>query len=125
MKDVSFALFIATYLLIQIPFSFYFSYCSLFLNDKGFKFITGTMGWGVVAEMFLMLRVPVVITRVGLKWAMTIGLVALVVRYASFLLGEVFGQRCDGGILPGERRGQFAAEHIFQFTRERDRLVRA
>jgi len=90
MKDVSFALFIATYLLIQIPFSFYFSYCSLFLNDKGFKFITVTMNWGIVAEMFLMLLIPLVIARVGLKWAMSIGLVALAVRFISFLLGGMY-----------------------------------
>ena len=87
MKDFPFAVFIVTYLLIQIPFSIYFSYCSLFLHDKGFNFITVTMNWGQVAEMVFMLMIPLVIARVGLKWAMAIGLVALVVRYVSFLLG--------------------------------------
>ena len=90
MKDFSFAVLIVTYLAIQIPFSIYFSYCSLFLNDKGFKFITVTMNWGQVAEMVFMLMIPLAIARVGLKWAMAIGLVALVVRYGSFLLGGTF-----------------------------------
>jgi len=90
MKDFSFAIFILTYFLVMLPFSIYWSYCSEFLQDKGFQFITVTMNWGQVAEMGFMLMIPLVIARVGVKWAMAIGLVALVVRYLSFLLGEMY-----------------------------------
>ncbi len=38
-----------------------------------------------------MLPIPLAIARVGLKWAMVIGLAAQLVRYGSFLLGEVAG----------------------------------
>jgi nucleoside transporter len=91
MKDYQFALFMIVYFLVIIPFAIYWSFFSLFLEDKGFEFITVTMNWGQVAEMVFMLAVPLVIARVGLKWAMTIGLVMLVVRYGSLLLGEMYG----------------------------------
>ena len=89
-KDSSFAVLILSYLLAQIPFSFYFSYCSLFLDDKGYHDITYTMNWAQVGEMVFMLMIPWMIARVGLKWAMTVGLAAMAVRYISFLLGNVF-----------------------------------
>ena len=90
MKDFSFAVLIFTYLLFQIPFSIYFSYCSLFLKNKGFELYTVTMNWGQVAEMVFMLLIPLAIARIGLKWAMSIGLVALVIRYLGFLLGGMY-----------------------------------
>ncbi len=91
MKDFQFATFMICYFLIMIPFSIYWSFFSLFLEDKGFEFITITMNWGQVAEMVFMLAVPLAIARVGLKWAMTIGLAMLLVRYASLLFGEISG----------------------------------
>jgi nucleoside transporter len=90
MKDFRFSVFIITYFLVMIPFSMYWSYCSMFLKDKGFEYIAVTMNWGQVAEMVFMLAIPLVLTRVGVKWAMAIGLVALVVRYGAFLLGEMY-----------------------------------
>jgi nucleoside transporter len=91
MKDAQFSIFIICYFLVMIPFAIYWSFFSLFLEDKGFEFITVTMNWGQVAEMFFMLVLPLVITRVGVKWAMTIGLAMLTVRYGSLLLGEIYG----------------------------------
>jgi nucleoside transporter len=87
LKDLRFAVFLLTYFLVMFPFSMYWSYCSEFLQNKGFEYITVTMNWGQVAEMGFMLMIPLVLARVGLKWAMIIGLVAMVVRYLAFLLG--------------------------------------
>ena len=91
LRDFQFAIFMICYFLIMIPFAIYWSFGSVFLKDKGFEFITITMNWGQAAEMLFMLTVPVVLARVGVKWAMTIGLAMLVVRYAAFLLGEMLG----------------------------------
>ncbi len=91
LKDFQFAIFMLIYFLVMIPFAIYWSFFSLFLENKGFEFITITMNWGQVAEMVFMLAVPLVIARVGIKWAMTIGLVMLLVRYGSLLLGEMCG----------------------------------
>jgi nucleoside transporter len=91
LKDTNFAIFIVISALVMIPFTIYWSYCSVFLQDKGFEFITITMNWGQFAEMFFMLLIPVALAKMGIKWALVAGLVALVVRYVSFWCGGVYG----------------------------------
>ncbi|TWT80309.1 putative nucleoside transporter YegT [Planctomycetes bacterium CA13] len=90
MKSFDFAVFIIVSLLVMIPFASYWSYGSQFLSDEGFEYITITMNWGQLAEMFFMLLIPLVLAKVGIRWAMVMGLIALVARYASFLLGDMF-----------------------------------
>lgn len=90
MKDANFAFFIVISTLVMIPFTIYWSYCSVFLQDKGFEFITVTMNWGQFAEMFFMLLIPIALAKMGLKWAMVAGLIALLVRYVAFWCGGLF-----------------------------------
>lgn len=92
MKDANFALFIVISTLVMIPFMIYFNFGSQFLKTEGFKFVTVTMNWGQFAEMFFMLLIPLALARIGIKWAMFAGLVALVVRYAAFLCGGMYDQ---------------------------------
>lgn len=87
MKDRNFAVFIIVSFLAMIPFSMYWSYCSEFLLDQGFKYISITMNWGQFAEMFFVLTVPFVIRKAGLRTTMIIGLAVLAVRYLSFYMG--------------------------------------
>jgi len=89
MKDFQFSLFIIVSTLVMIPFSIYWSYGGVFLGDKGFEYITATMNWGQAAEMGFMLMIPPALKRLGVKRAMLVGLVALVVRYAAFWLGGI------------------------------------
>ncbi len=86
-----FTIFVLISILVTVAFSIYWSYLSLFLTDKGFKLLTVTQNWGQFAEMFFMLLIPMAIARVGLKWAMVIGLIAQLVRYGSFLAGDMLG----------------------------------
>jgi nucleoside transporter len=90
LKSFNFALFSIISMLVMIPFTIYWTYCSEFLQDKGFEFITVTMNWGQFVEMFVMLLVPISLARYGVKWTMVAGLVALLVRYVAFLTGCVF-----------------------------------
>ena len=92
MTDYNFALFIILSTLVMIPFTIYWSYCSVFLQDKGFQFITITMNWGQFAEIFFMLLIPLALARMGIKRAMLIGLCALLVRYVAFLCGGMLDQ---------------------------------
>ncbi|OVE74171.1 hypothetical protein BVX94_01295 [bacterium B17] len=89
MKDKNFAIFIIISILAMIPFSIYWSYCSVFLEDKGFKLITVTMNWGQAAEFFILMATPMLLARAGIKWAMGLGLLALLVRYIAFVGGGV------------------------------------
>lgn len=87
MKDRNFALFIILSMLVMIPFTIYWSYCSQFLQDKGFKYITVTMNMGQFVEMFLMLMVPLALAKLGVKWTIILGLGAMLVRYVAFWAG--------------------------------------
>jgi len=91
MKDFNFAVLIIGTLLATIPFAAHWSYGSAFLKDAGFKYLTATMNLGQFVEMFLMLLVPVSIAVFGLRRTILIGLAALVLRYGSYLLGDVTG----------------------------------
>ncbi|HBL75319.1 MAG: hypothetical protein A2W90_20540 [Bacteroidetes bacterium GWF2_42_66] len=92
MKDRNFAVFIAISFLAMIPFSMYWSYCSEFLLNQGFKYISITMNFGQLAEMVFVLTVPFIIRKTGLRMTMIIGLVVLAVRYLAFYLGGVAAQ---------------------------------
>lgn len=88
MKDRNFALFIILSFLSMIPFSMYWSYCSEFLLDRNFQYISITMNIGQLAEMLFLLTVPFSIRKAGLRYTMIFGLVALLIRYVAFYSGS-------------------------------------
>lgn len=87
MKDFHFTVFMLIAILMMIPFVLYFSFGSRFLSDQGFKMLTLSMNLGQFGEIFFMLLIPLVLKRMGLKWALAVGLLAMLVRYVAFLLG--------------------------------------
>jgi nucleoside transporter len=89
MKDRNFAVFIILSFLAMIPFSMYWSYCSEFLFDHNFKFISITMNFGQLAEILFLLTVPFSIRKTGLRNTMILGLIALLIRYVAFFTGSV------------------------------------
>jgi len=89
MKERNFAVFIVLSFLSMIPFSMYWSYCSEFLLDRKFEFISITMNFGQLAEMFFLLTVPFSIRKLGLRITMMLGLIALVIRYLAFYSGSI------------------------------------
>jgi nucleoside transporter len=92
LKDFNFAVFIIISMLVMIPFTIYFSFGSQFLQDEGFEYITFTMNWGQLVEIFLMLLVPFALAKFGVKKTMLIGLAALLARYVSFWGGGMLDQ---------------------------------
>ncbi|MBR4171067.1 MAG: MFS transporter [Kiritimatiellae bacterium] len=99
-KRLDFAVFSILILLAMIPFQWYAVYNGAYLDEKGFKFITLTMNLGQVFELIFMLMIPFILRKAGYKWAMVIGLGALVFRYGAFYLGATGIDAMDfGGIL--------------------------
>lgn len=86
-KNAEFATFAVLLLLAMIPFNWYMAYNGAYLADKKFTYIVLTTNLGQVFELAFMLLIPVLLRKAGYKWAMVIGLGALVVRYAAFYLG--------------------------------------
>jgi nucleoside transporter len=91
LKDRNFSIFLLLSFLSVIPFSFYHVYGSEFLQSQHFKLITFTMNLGQVVEVFFMIVVTSIILKVGIKWALIFGLIALVARYLFFYLGTQTG----------------------------------
>ena len=87
MKEKNFAIFIIVSFLAMIPFSMYWSYCSQFLQEENFKYISITMNWGQVAEMLLVLTVPFMIKRFSISTTLIVGLIFLAIRNFSFYAG--------------------------------------
>ena len=79
-------------MLVMIPFTMYFSLGSQFFESQGFKQVTATMNLGQLVEIFLMLLVPLALSRFGARWTMVIGLAALAVRYLALWCGVVAEQ---------------------------------
>jgi MFS family permease len=67
----------------------HWSYVGDFLADKDFKLISGNGYLGQGFEIIFMLFVPLAIAKMGVKWAMSVGLVAQVVRFAAYLGSDV------------------------------------
>jgi nucleoside transporter len=106
-KNREFATFGILILLAMIPFNWYMAYNGAYLGDKGFKYITLTSNLGQVFELAFMLMIPLLLRKVGYKWAIVIGLGALVVRYSGFYLGATQGW------LAGDMTGIFVHGLVF------------
>jgi len=90
LKDRNFRVFLILSFLSIIPFSLYHVFGSEFLQNQDFQFITLTMNFGQVVEIFFMIIATTIIIKIGIKWALLVGLIALLVRYFSFYIGVVF-----------------------------------
>ena len=94
-KDNSFWIFITCVLLVVIPKKFYDSYANNFLVEKGMAFNFGDLVFeptaiqtlGQIAEALTLLLIPYLISRIGIKWLMIIGMIGWMVRFTLFAYG--------------------------------------
>lgn len=92
LRNRNYAIFLVIFVLSMIPFTMYWSYFSEYLADRGYRFITITMSTGQVLEILILLSVPYLISKIGLRNTMMVGLAALVIRYlALYLAGDEAG----------------------------------
>ena len=88
LKDRSFMVFVISSLLISIPLAFYYSFTNLFLNDLGMKNAASVQGIGQMSEVLFMILMPWFFVRLGLKKMLLAGMLAWVLRYALFAMGN-------------------------------------
>jgi nucleoside transporter len=86
-RDKNYVLFMAFSFAAMLPFTLYFSFGSEFLLDRQFKYITVTMNWGQVAELVFLFFATTIMTKLGIKKAIVIGIAAMVARYLAFYWG--------------------------------------
>ncbi len=88
LKDRSYAIFIASSLLICIPLAFYYNFTNLFLNEQGIANAAGKMTMGQGSEVFFMLVMPFFFARLGVKKMLLVGMAAWAGRYVLFAFGN-------------------------------------
>jgi len=93
LKNRNFNVFIIFSFLITIPFTLFYVYGSMFFNDEQVAFITVTLNWGQVAEMFFLFIATSILIKFGFKKTLIFGLLALFLRYISLYLGIEFAQQ--------------------------------
>jgi len=87
-KERSFALIIIASILTCIPLSFYYGWTNPFLNEIGMKFAASKMTMGQMSEIVFMLIMPFFFIRLGVKRMIMIGMIAWILRYLMFALGN-------------------------------------
>lgn len=83
----SFYVFLISSLLISIPLAAYYNFTQIFLGVSGFENIAATQTIGQMSEVVFMLLMPLFFVRLGVKWMLSAGMLAWVVRYALFAMG--------------------------------------
>lgn len=93
LTDPKFGVFFIVSFLITIALAFYYSFTSLFLEQKvkvRSDLVGPLMTIGQFMEIGFMLLLPAVLAAIGIKWVLVIGMGAWVVRYALFSTGGPF-----------------------------------
>ncbi|MDR0733171.1 MAG: MFS transporter [Dysgonamonadaceae bacterium] len=88
-RDRNFLVFTLCAFAAVLAYSLYYTFGAEFLQDRRFEYITITLNWGQVGELFFLFITTILITRFGFKKAMIIGLAAMLARYLSFWWGSV------------------------------------
>jgi len=88
MKEASFSVFVVCSLLISIPLAFYYAFTNPFLNDIGMTGVVAKQTMGQMSEVIFMVLMPFFFVRLGVKKMLLVGMLAWVLRYALFALGD-------------------------------------
>ncbi len=88
MGNSSFAVFVISSLLISIPLAFYYSFTNLFLNDIGVQNAASFQTIGQMSEVLFMILMPWFFIRLGVKKMLLVGMLAWLLRYAMFAMGN-------------------------------------
>ncbi|MDB6028644.1 MAG: yegT 1 [Verrucomicrobiales bacterium] len=84
LKKPSFAIFIACMFLICIPLYFYFVNMGGYVTELGWKFVAAKLTLAQVSDIIFLLLLPLMLSRLGYKKTIGIGILAWATRY--FLL---------------------------------------
>ena len=87
-KDRNFSVFAMASFLICIPLQFYYAFTNPFLNEIGVQNAAGKMTMGQMSELLFMVTLPWFFKRLGVKYTLILGMLAWVLRYALFALGN-------------------------------------
>lgn len=88
LKSRSYLVFFLASIAICIPLAFYYNFTNPYLNDLGVRGAAGLQSLGQVSEVLLMLAMPFLFVRLGVKTMLAVGMAAWVLRYVMFAYGD-------------------------------------
>jgi MFS family permease len=81
LKERTFATFIFCSFLICIPLSFYFNWMNVFMNELRISGAAAKMTLGQVSDVVFLLLLPVLLSRLGVKGILLLGMIAWTLRF--------------------------------------------
>lgn len=87
-KYKPYLIFFIAAILVCIPLSFYYENANRFLNELGIENVAAKMTLGQVSEALFILIIPFLLTRIGVKRILIVGMVAWILRYLLFSYGN-------------------------------------
>jgi nucleoside transporter len=91
LREPSFAVFFGVSFFISLALAFYYSFTSLFLEQKvkiRSDFVGPLMTIGQWMEIIFLLALPWFLSEMGMRWVLIVGMAAWAVRYGIFTLGR-------------------------------------
>ena len=91
-KDKYFLIFVTCLILERIPSAFYYSFVNPFMEEIGISHTAAKMAYGQVSEILIMLILPALLYRWGIRYVLFLGLLFWGLRYGFLLAGLELGQ---------------------------------
>lgn len=91
LKSRSYPVFFLASIAICVPLAFYYNFTNAYLNDLGVRGAAGLQSLGQVSEVLLMVAMPFLFARLGVKTVLAPGMAAWVLRYGMFAYGDAGG----------------------------------
>lgn len=88
LKNRSYLVFFISSIAICVPLAFYYNFTNVFLNEVGVQSAAAVQSLGQVSEVLFMLLLPFLLSRIGVKWTIVIGMAAWALRYVFFAFGD-------------------------------------
>ncbi|MFA8091437.1 MFS transporter [Klebsiella oxytoca] len=85
-KHKNFAILMICALLTSISLGVYNTYASTFIGALGIPSVASVMALGQISEVAFIVLVPFVIKRIGMKWALLVGMAMWGIRFIMFIL---------------------------------------
>jgi nucleoside transporter len=85
-RQRSFNILMLCILLTSISLGFYNTYASPFLSAVGVRNVAGVMALGQTSEVLFIPTIPWILRRIGMKWALLLGMATWGLRFALFAL---------------------------------------